>query len=156
MLFRRGYHSYTTLPGFDRREYITRHRVEAAAAFAKEVKDLRVRLSASLSTRDGRTTVDVTAVIDPSRLYFRIRNGVRYGQIDVAVIPMDQERAALGETYKKQVAHLEYDESTFALVKRLGIPYRARLSVPPGTRYVRVVVYDYMLDLVGTAGAWVG
>jgi VWFA-related protein len=152
---RSGYHSYASAPGFDRREYITRQRIESACVYLKDVPDIRVTVKASLSSADGRPVAEVRASIDPSRLYFKTRNRVRFGQVSIAVFAMDGARAVLGGTYRKQLAHLEYDEPTFGFVRENGIPYQARLPVPAGTRYVRVVVYDYMTDLVGSAGTWV-
>ncbi|MCX6538048.1 MAG: VWA domain-containing protein [Acidobacteria bacterium] len=155
ILSRDGYHSFTTVAGFDRQEYITRHRIEGAAAFPKDVTDIHVKLKASFSVSDGQPTVMVDALIDPSHLYYTIRKSVRLGRIVIAVLAMDGERSILGGTYKKQVAHLEYDKPTFDIVKKKWIPYQVRMRVPVDTRYVRVVVYDYMMDLVGTAGTWV-
>jgi hypothetical protein len=50
------------------------------------------------------------------------------------------------------VAHLKYDDETLALVRKIGIPYDARLPVPPDTRFIRVIVYDALADRVGSAG----
>ena len=155
VLFRDGYHSFTSMPGFDRREYITRNRVEAASVHSQDVKDIRVKLKASLSIVNGQPTADVNATIDRSPLYFKIRSGIRYGQVDIAVIAMDQEHKVLGGAYRKQVAHLEYDEATFKLVKQSGIPYQAKMRVPSGTRYLRVVVVRLHVRPGGSAGTWV-
>jgi VWFA-related protein len=154
VLFRHGYHGHTVIPEFDRREYITRYRVEAAASYRKDVKDIGVKLSASLGTVNGQTVVNVDARVDPAHLYFNIRNGVRFGRVDIAVVAMDEKRAILGGTYKKMAAHLEYDKATFEIVRKQGIPCQVQVRVPSGSRYVRVVIYDYMADLVGTASTW--
>jgi VWFA-related protein len=155
VLFRRGYHGFAAIPTFDRREYFTRHRLEAAVSYPKDVKDIGVKLRASLAVVNDQNVVNIDARIDPGHLYFMIRGGVYFGRVDIAVISMDEKQVLLGGTYKKMVAHLEYDKQTLALVRKDGIPYRAQIRVPSGTRYVRVVVYDYMTDLIGIASTWV-
>ena len=37
-------------------------------------------------------------------------------------------------------------------MRKIGIPYDARLSVPAETRFIRVIVYDAAADRVGSAG----
>jgi hypothetical protein len=66
---------------------------------------------------------------------------------------MDSSRSIIGGKYKRQVAHPEYDRETLDLVRKIGIPYDARLSVPSNTRYIRVIVYDPVADRIGTASA---
>jgi hypothetical protein len=44
------------------------------------------------------------------------------------------------------------DQETLALVRKIGIPYDARLRVPAETRFIRVIVYDAAADRVGSAG----
>jgi VWFA-related protein len=155
VLFRNGYHAFAAIPNFDKRGYITRFRIDSALRYPKEVKDIGVKLDASLTTENGQRKAVVNARIDPSHLYFNIRKGIHLGRIDIAVIAMDENRVVIGGTYKKMVGHLEYDKETFALVKKNGIPVQVKLAVPPNTRYVRLVIYDYVVDLVGTSSTWV-
>ena len=75
-----------------------------------------------------------------------------FGRITVAVVPMDASRAVIGGRYQRQVICPEYDEDTLALVRKIGIPYDARLRCPPIRGFVRVVVYDPLADRIGTAG----
>jgi hypothetical protein len=80
---------------------------------------------------------------------------VHYGRVEVAVFAMDESKALVGGTYKKVAAHLQYGAEEFAFVKKNGIPLQMSVRVPSGTRYVRLVVYDYAADLVGSAASWV-
>ena len=43
-------------------------------------------------------------------------------------------------------------QQQFALVRKIGIPYDARLAVPAETRFICVIVYDAAADRVGSAG----
>jgi VWFA-related protein len=153
LAYRRGYNARVALPGFDRFDYAARFRVEGAASYAEDVKDIAVTLAASLAGEGKQTFVVVSAQIDPAALHFDVRNGIFVGQILIAVVPMDSRRAIIGGKYKRQVAHLQYDSETLALVRKIGIPYDARLPVPAETRFIRVIVYDATADRVGTASA---
>ena len=152
LAYRRGYNARVASPVFDRFDYAARFRVEGAAMFPDDVKDIGVTLAASLSNAGKETFVDVSAQIDPSALHFEVRDGINVGRILIAVVPMDANRAIIGGTYKRQVANLMYDAETLALVRKIGIPYDVRLPVPPDTRFIRVVVYDAAADRVGSAG----
>ena len=152
LFYRRGYNARVAPPVFDRVEYTTRFRIESVAALPAEVKDIGVTLSASLATESNQTFADVTAQIDPAALRFDVRDGIIIGRITIAVVPMDANRAIIGGKYKRQVANLQYDSETLALVKKIGIPYDVRVPVPAETRFIRVIVYDAAADRVGSAG----
>jgi VWFA-related protein len=151
VLYRRGYVARTVAPVFDRREYATRYRVESAAYFKNDVKDIAVTLNAAQETVNGERVVVINALIDPANLRFEVRDGVNVGLVAVAVLAMDAEKRVIDDRYKRQMAHLEYDDRTLEVVRKAGIPYDATLPVPPGTRFIRVVVYDASADLVGSA-----
>lgn len=150
LVYRRGYYGRAVSPVFDRVEYATRFRMEGAATFGKDIADIGVTAAASLAKANGSTVVDVSARIDPAALHFEVRDGIHLGRVTVAVVPMDAGSVIIGGRYKRQVAHLEYDDQTLELVRRIGIPYDARLPVPPNTRFVRVIVYDAAADLIGS------
>ena len=150
--YRHGYNARITAPVFDRVEYTTRFRIESAAALPEDVKDIGVTISASLATANDQTFVDVSAQIDPAALRLEVRNGIISGRITIAVVPLDANRAMIGGKYKRQVANLQYDQEALAVVRKIGIPYDARLPVPPETCFIRVVVYDAAGDRVGSAG----
>jgi VWFA-related protein len=151
-VYRRGYNARVLPPVFDRVEYTTRFRIESAAALPEDVKDIGVTLSASLATENNQTFADVSAQIDPAALRFDVRDGIIVGRITIAVVPMDATRIVIGGRYTRQVANLQYDQETLALVRKIGIPYDVRLPVPAETRFVRVIVYDATADRVGSAG----
>jgi hypothetical protein len=150
--YRHGYNARLTAPVFDRVEYTTRFRIESAAALPEDVKDIGVTVSASLTTENNQTFADVSAQVDPAGIRFDVRDGIIVGRITVAVVPMDANRAIIGGRYRRQVANLHYDQEALTLVRRIGIPYDARLVVPAETRFIRVIVYDAAADRIGSAG----
>jgi VWFA-related protein len=151
LFYRRGYNARVVSPLFDRLEYVTRFRVEGAIDYREDMKDIDVAVTATLTKSDSQTYVDVKALINPAALHFEVKDGVFIGRVTVAVVPMDSGRVIIGNKYKRQVMHAEYDRETLELARQIGIPYDARLPVPPETRYIRVIVYDPMADRMGTA-----
>jgi hypothetical protein len=49
-----------------------------------------------------------------------------------------------------QRVELDLSEATYQKFKAGGIPYTATLPAPPEIRAVKIVVYDYAADLVGS------
>jgi hypothetical protein len=152
LAYRRGYNARVVSPGFDRLEYVTRFRMEGALDYLDDVKDIGVSVTASLARADNQTFVDVKAQIDPAALHFEVRDGISFGRVTIAVVPMDSSHAVIGGKYNRQVVYPEYNRETLELVRKIGIPYDARLPVPPGTRFIRVIVYDAAADRIGSAG----
>jgi VWFA-related protein len=152
--YRRSYIAESRVPNFDRRAYQTRFRIAAAMTYLSEVKDIRIKLNVGGATVGNARGVAIDARIDAGRLHFDLREGVRFGRIEIAVIFMDDRDRIVGGTYRKQTAHLEYTPEAYAMAMRDGVPYQVQMRVPSGTKYIRLMVYDYAADLLGTAGAW--
>jgi len=151
--FRHGYHARADNSVFDRRRYITEHRLGAAARYEGRLADIRVRLKASLKTENGVHYATIEGQVDPSRLYFERQNGIHTSALDVAIVSKDgDERILGGGTHPLRVA---LTDAAFEEARKEWIRWSWRVAVPSGTRYLRVVVYDYMSDLVGVAGAYV-
>ncbi len=153
VVYRRGYLAYPGGREFDRRAYLTRFRLAAATGRNADLTDIKVTLAAAAARIDGEPAVAIDATVDASALRFSVRDGVRHGRIDFAVVPLDGQGQMVGRTYKKQAGRLEYNEMAFALVQKLGVPYQVQMRVPAGTRAIRLIVYDYAADLLGSASA---
>jgi VWFA-related protein len=149
--YRHGYFSRKEMPAFSRREFVTADRIRAAASFRREIKDIRLKVDASLSrAKDGpgyEISVDVN--IDPSKLALTFVEGVHVGRISIAVFCWDEKGNALGNSL--QTADLKLKDEDYKKILSAGIPYRTRFPVNPGVRSVRVVVYDFKADLIGSA-----
>lgn len=152
VLFRHGYYARLELLPFDRRTFITQDRILAAVAFRREVNDIKLKLDCSLVRSEGDAERDllVGLKIDPSRLAFRTTaDGSHLGLIDIAVFYFDQKGQMLGNAAQK--AELKFTDEVFQGIKKSGIPYKLRIPVSAATRNLRVVVYDFKADLVGSA-----
>jgi VWFA-related protein len=152
VLFRHGYSARLEMLPFDRRTFITQDRMLAAVTFRRTITDIKLKLDTSLQkseSGEGRDLV-VKMKIDAGRLAFRpTADGSQLGLVDIAVFYFDQHGQMLGNTWQK--AELKFDQPTFQQIKQNGIPYNTRIQVSPAVRDVRVVVYDFKADLVGSA-----
>jgi hypothetical protein len=153
VVYRRGYLAYPGGREFDRQAYLTRFRLAAATSRNADLADIKVTLAAAAATIDGEPAVAIDATVDVSALRFSVRDGVRHGGIVFAVVPLDGRGQMVGRTYKKHAGRLEYNEMAFALVQKLGVPYQVQMRVPAGTRAIRLIVYDYAADLLGSTSA---
>lgn len=153
VLFRRGYRAADEIPSFDRREYITQFRMAAAARYATEITDIAVKIRASLTVVNGQAEVTVDAVIDPSHLTFAVQDGLNVGRFETGVVAMDERRQMLAGQMQTFVP--KFTQEQLARIRKDGLRCSVRLPVPSGTRYVRFIVYDYEVDLVGAAGTMV-
>jgi len=149
-LYRRGYFAEREIGPFNRRDFITRDRIQAAAGFSREIHDIRIRLEADLvRQKGGGHELAIDATIDASKLAFSTVAGDRVGAIDILIIGADANGQVLAQHYQR--AALKFNEEAWANVMKGGVPYRAHVEINPGVRQVRFIVYDYRADLVGRA-----
>jgi VWFA-related protein len=150
LLYRRGYYGRTEVGSYNRRDAVTRERLMAAAGFRREVNDIKVKLDASQQKNsDGVNEVSVRTSIDTSRLYLALVDGHKVGAVDVLVMCFNDKGQAIGQSYQR--AAIDLTEEMATQVGRNGLPYSVKFEASPATRRVRVVVYDYRADLVGSA-----
>ena len=155
LYYRRGYYSRRELPAFSRREYVSADRIRAAAVFSREIKDIRLDVKASFgrASEGPGYEIAVQVNIDPSKLAFTFIENIHVGQVSIAVFCRDQQGNEVGHSL--QTADLQLKEEIYRKVLASGIPYRVRLSVRPEARSIRVVVYDFKADLIGSADKYV-
>jgi VWFA-related protein len=149
--YRHGYYGRKDVEGFNRREFITADRIKAAASFRREIKDIRLKVDAGLAkAREGEgyeLTVDVQ--IDPSKLAFTFVEGFHVGRVSIAVFCFDEKGRGLSGNM--ETADLKLADDVYKKAMTAGIPYKGRFAVNPGVRKLRVVVYDFKADLIGSA-----
>jgi VWFA-related protein len=155
VLYRHGYYGRKELLAFNRREFITNDRIQAAAGFRREIKDIRVKLDAGLSRAKSGPgyELSVSLNIDPSKLAFKFVEGEQVGRIAIAVFCFDESGNLLGSGM--QNADLKLKEADYKTVLAKGIPYKVTFPINPGVRRVRAVVYDFKADLIGSADVFV-
>jgi hypothetical protein len=149
VLYRHGYYARRDVGSFDRRGFITRDRMQAAASFSRELKDIKIKMNASLQKVGDRHQVKIEAFIDTAALALKVQDGMHVGAVDIALLFADEKGQLLGQNYQR--ADLKLSEEAWQKVQKSGIPYNASVEMSAGVRNVRIVVYDYRADVVGTA-----
>jgi len=152
VLYRHGYYARRDVGSFNRRDFITQQRLEAAAGFTREIKDIKLKLNASLlRAKTGEHQLAIELSVDPAKLAMTIENGEHLGSIDILIVAADEKGNLIGQSYRR--AALKFTEEMWLKVAKSGIPYSSRIEINPGVRQVRAIVYDYRADLVGRADA---
>jgi hypothetical protein len=152
-VYRHGYRASDEIPTFDRREYITKYRLQAALARSDEIKDIPVKLKVSVGPVEGHHEAAIEARVDPTRIAFEESGGAYKADLDVAVVAMDDRHEVVGG--RTQTLSVKIPNEAFARAQKEGIAISLHLPVSAGTRYVRFIVYDYASDLLGAVGSYV-
>jgi hypothetical protein len=148
--YRRGYYARAQLVPYDRREFLTYSRVMAAALYPQPILDIRLRLRTRTERlEDGIDTVaDVR--IDLSRVRFEKRDdGKLHAQLDVSLYTANANGRGIGEMYRK--LNLAYTPEEHQRMLKEGLTHTLRLRTGVKPRMVKLVVYDYAGDVIGTA-----
>jgi hypothetical protein len=148
--FRRGYYAREGLPPVDRRTYMTYSRIASAGGVAEPIADLPVRLEASPVVSDGgapEVLVDIR--IDATRVRFTPIEGRHEAALNLAFFVADQRENLIGELWQNMT--LKPTPETYQMFLTSGIPHTARVPIKAEPRFVKVVVYDYAGDRVGSA-----
>jgi VWFA-related protein len=154
VLFRHGYYARADIGSFDRRGFITNQRILAAARADRSVDDIRVKGDATyVRGADGRNSVRVLIKVNPARLALPVVNGLHAGQIDVALFAFD----AYGKTVAADIQRIDVNvgEDVYQKIVKDGVPYDRTMPVPSGPKIVRVVIYDFHADLLGSTDLYV-
>jgi hypothetical protein len=113
------------------------------------VTDIKMRGRAAIAegSSGGRhLRVDVT--IGAGRVAFEPVNGRHVGSLEVVVFTLDHRQRKVGDLWQR--AELDLSGETYRRVLEGGFPYSATLPWSAPIRAVKVVVYDYRADLLGT------
>jgi VWFA-related protein len=148
--YRRGYFASADLVPVDRREFLTFTRMSAAGRYTGELKDILVTLEGPVVVEEG-AVLEVRGSLDASRVKFASENGQQVASLDIGIFAGDEKQRVIGETMKR--IELRLTPEQHATLMKQGAPLNSRIAIGGVPRFVKVVVYDYAADLVGTAVA---
>jgi hypothetical protein len=146
--FRRGYYARPPLPALGRRELLSYTRISRAFEHAPPIDDIAVRGGLTLTGEKDTREVTVNVTIDTARVTLTPANGRHVGSVEVAVFTLDGRQRQIQDLWQR--VELDLSEATYQKFKAGGISYAATLPAPPEIRAVKIVVYDYAADLVGS------
>jgi VWFA-related protein len=150
VMARRGYFASERPAPPDRRELIVFNRIQGASTHAGAIDHLKLTLGAPAftgSSRGGEVALDV--ILDISRVRFGVEGGRSVATLDLAVFCADAKGGGVGDS--RQQVNLTLTPARRAELAASGVPIRLRLPVTAVPATVKVVVYDFAADLVGSA-----
>jgi VWFA-related protein len=148
--YRHGFYARETLQPFDREAFMAYSRITAAGQYNGEVKDLAFRVRTSeASGADGAREIQVDLSIDVSRVRFQVADGRYQGKLHVTTFYGDNRGRYVGGIW--QEIELNLREETYKGAQKSGLPYSVRVPRTTPGQTLKVIVYDYNADLVGSA-----
>jgi VWFA-related protein len=152
VLYRHGYYANAPAGPLDRKHMVTYSRVVAAASYPNPVPDIGIVATATASRPPATPEIQIEMTIDASRLAFTKASGRNVDDLEMLVGGLDGRDNLLSQTWKR--VQLDYTDERLDGIKRTGIPVSLTLplTIPAAAaKNVKIVVYDYAADLVGTA-----
>lgn len=147
--YRQGYYARPQLVPYDRRAFLTYSRISAAALYPERIRDIKLKAKTSYKaegSRGGELAIDVT--IDIASIMMEIKPDRREAVVDIAIAARDADGNTVGEKWDKYSVVVAADDYPRAL--RDGVVYSLRLPLTSSARSVKIVVYDYPGDVIGT------
>lgn len=148
VLHRRGYYARAQFIPYDRRQFMTFSRVLSATAYPEDIDDIRLDLDARISNEESGSEVAVRGTIGADRIVLDRDGTVHTGRLEIALFALDRRNRLLGERWFS--LDLSLDESEHQAVRRDGVQLDARIPVRGGATKIKVVIYDFAADAVGS------
>jgi VWFA-related protein len=149
-LYRQGYYARQQLVPYDRREFLTFSRVLAAALYPYGISDIRLKLKTDfIRGEQGAADIVAEIKIDLARVGFVQKDGRQTAQLDISIYCANDDGRGVGEMYRKFDLVLTPEEHARAL--KNGVSYTMRVATRASAQRIKVVVYDYTADVIGTA-----
>ena len=152
VLFRHGYYASRGVDTFDRRRVVADNRIASAGYQLSDIREIDVQITPaftkSATGRGGELSVAIS--IDTSRLSWSLdADQLHVAHLDVAIYCVDRGgEKSVGET--KRRLNLRLTDETYQRVARERFSHTMRVPVTAKPRYVKVIVYDYDADRVGS------
>ena len=131
-------------------ELVTASRMEGAATSDREATDIKIDARAELLPRMGTAQqLRVDLKIDAARLSFGPTPSGRAAEIDLKIYVGDDKENVVGDwSDRLRIRASEEQQAEFV---RDGIAHSVRITLRGTPKYVKVLVYDYGSDLIGTS-----
>jgi hypothetical protein len=138
------------IPPVDITGIVTNIRLNEVALTDLEANDIKLEATAARVPPTGQATqVRVELKIDASRLTLTRKGVRREGLITLWILCGDAKQQVVGTL--KQEMTLSLDDAFYQRAMTSGIPYTATVPITGAATIVKVLVYDYGADLLGTA-----
>ena len=150
VLYRHGYAARQEVKPLNRRDYLTYSRIASAANLPRAIDDLKMRVVKTTveSGPDGmRLSVDMR--IGPGAVKFAQQDGGYLGRVDALYFCADAKEQLVGENW--QTLDFKLTDENYQKFMREGVGYTIYVPLKADAKYLKVILYDYGADLVGSA-----
>jgi VWFA-related protein len=148
VVHRQGYFARVDAP-YDRRQYLSYTRILAAAGWGPDIKDIKVDFTASDRNVNGRRGAFIEATVDAASLHVtRAPDGRRVLALNVGIFCVDRTRQNAGELWER--IDLRLTDEAYANMLKTGLTFNVLVPVRTPPDQVKLIIYDYAGDLLGT------
>jgi hypothetical protein len=147
VLSRLGYYARRDDTPYDRRQFMTYSRVTAAANTDAPMTDLIV--SATAAYEAGAADAALTIALQSDRIAFEHTPGHHRASLQIVMMAGDDRQRLFGEHW--QTVDLDLTDANYQTFLDKGVSITQAIPVQGTLKYVKVVVYDYASDRLGTA-----
>jgi len=148
--FRHGYFAAPEPEPLELAAMVKRARVETALAYDQQSTDLPFKATVTMLPKMGiQAQVRVELTIDAAPMGLVLKNGVRTGQFEVQIYCGDAKQIVIADAGEH--VDINAPEATYQQWLQSGMHRTIRVPVSEAPKFVKVVVYDYGSDRVGSA-----
>ncbi len=142
-----GYAARQEVKPLNRKEYLTYSRIASAINRPQPIDDLRVTLGPP--TIPGPKTMHVNVHLSAEGVTFTRDGELHAAQIECAYFIGNARQGLAGEVWR--TLDFKLTEPNYQKFLREGVSYTQAVAFEGEPKYVKVVVYQYESDLVGSA-----
>jgi hypothetical protein len=150
VLYRHGYAARQEIKPLSRREYLTYSRIASAANMPRAIDDLKMQVgqTAVQTTPEGKA-LSVDLRIQPGAVKFTRQDDGYVAKIEALYFCADAKEQLVGENW--QTLDFKLTEENYQKFMREGVGYTIRVPLSGEPKYLKVILYDYAADLVGSS-----
>jgi len=147
--FRHGYFARDTVEPLDRAELLAYSRISAAAAYDDQIRDVPFRAATSVyRDASGKQQVRLELKIDLSGMRFEEVQDRHKGRMGVTVFWSDAQGRPVG--HFSDTVDMNMLEQTYQRALQEGLPFAAPVPFVENGQYIKIIIYSYGSDRVGS------
>jgi VWFA-related protein len=146
--YRRGYFGREDPAKFDPRRLMAITRLNSASAFPEDINDLKLTVKAT-DIRDGaQRLISVETTIAANRIVFGLENGRHLAALSQVILCTDGEGRSEGGV--SRTLDMRVPPNLLDQIRLTGLKTTVQVPVTKPPVFVKVIVYDYGSDLLGS------
>jgi VWFA-related protein len=155
VLSRQGYYGEEQLTPLDRRRFMTYSRITAAANYHLPIRDIGLTLDEpTVAPAPRGYVVTATGRIAPGGMQFATNGNVHRASLEAVFSCGDGRERLVGDVW--QTLDFELTQESYRRFLHEGLSFEVRVPVTSAPRHLKVVVYDYTADAIGSAAVQLG